>query len=214
MAKLILFQGDSVTDCGRYRGNDPVLPNQGLGSGYPMLVAGRLNADAPAAGYTVVNRGISGNRVVDLYARWKIDTLNLKPDILSILIGVNDTWHEKGSQNGVEPERYERIYRELLTWTKTVLPKCKLVLCEPFVLKFGAVAGDWLPEMAERGKIVRRLASESRALFIPFQSILNEAAAKSSPELILQDGVHPRLAGHQIMADAWVKAVRAKGWIK
>ena len=212
MAKKILFQGDSVTDAGRSRETD--LPsNQGLGAGYPMLVAARLNADAPGAGYVVVNRGVSGNRVVDLYARWKCDTLNLNPDILSILIGVNDTWHEKHWQNGVEPERYERIYRELLTWTGTALPECRIVLCEPFVFQIGVVAEDWVPEMKERSRIVRRLADEFHTLFVPFQSALDEAAAKSSPDLILGDGVHPRLAGHQIMADLWLKTVKEKGWL-
>lgn len=210
MGKMILFQGDSVTDCGRSRETN--LPdNQGLGAGYPMLVSARLNADAPAAGINVVNRGVGGNRVVDLYARWKIDTLNLKPDVLSILIGVNDTWHERGTRNGVEVPRYERVYRELVTWTREVLPECRLVLCEPFVLQFGAVAEDWVPEMAERGRIVRKLADESGSLFVPFQTVINEAAAKSSPELILADGVHPRLAGHQFLADAWIKAVREAG---
>jgi len=211
MGKFILFQGDSVTDCGRSR-EDNLQDNQGLGGGYPMLVAARLNADAPAAGIKVVNRGVSGNRVVDLYARWKIDALNLKPDVLSILIGVNDTWHEKGGYcNGVEVPRYEMVYRELLKWTKETLPNCKIVLCEPFVLQFGAVGKDWVPEMAERGKIVKKLAKEFGALFIPFQKVVKDAAKKSAPELILADGVHPRLAGHQFLADAWIKAVKEAG---
>ena len=98
-----------------------------------------------------------------------------------------------------------------MTWTREVLPECRLVLCEPFVLQLGAVAEDWVPEMAERGRIVRKLADESGSLFVPFQTVINEAAAKSSPELILADGVHPRLAGHQFLADAWIKAVREAG---
>ncbi len=210
MSKLILFQGDSVTDCGRSRA-DNLLDNQGLGEGYPMLVSAMLNGDEPGAGYKIINRGISGNRVVDLYARWKIDALNLKPEILSILIGVNDTWHEKGCGNGVEVPRYEKVYRELLTWTKEALPDCKIVLCEPFVLQFGAVGEDWLPEMAERGAIVKKLAAEFGAVFVPFQTVVRDAAAISKPELILADGVHPRLAGHQIMAKAWIKEVKAAG---
>lgn len=212
MSKKILFQGDSVTDAGRSR--EAGLPdNQGLGAGYPMLVAARLNADEPGAGYVVLNRGISGNRVVDLYARWKCDTLNLKPDILSILIGINDTWHEKAWQNGVEPERYERILRELLSWTKNTLPSCRIVLCEPFCFQIGVVAEDWVPEMKERSRIVRKLAQEFQTLFLPLQTALDKAAEKSSPDLILGDGVHPRLAGHQIIADEWLKAVKAEGWL-
>ena len=91
MSKVILFQGDSVTDCGRSREN---VFNGGLGSGYPTLIGARILADHLGEGYQIYNRGISGNRVVDLYARWKCDAIVLRPDIISILIGVNDTWHE------------------------------------------------------------------------------------------------------------------------
>lgn len=205
--KTFLLQGDSITDAGRNRENDAAR-----GNGYPTLIAAELMYEHPGE-VCVINRGISGNRVVDLYARWKIDALNLKPDVISILIGVNDTWHEFGAHNGVEPERYAKVYRELLAWTKSALPDCKIVLCEPFVSVFSAVTEEWLPEINERRRIVKELADEFGALFIPFQSILDEAIAKSSPELILMDGVHPRLAGHQVMADAWVKAVREAGWL-
>ena len=212
MVKTILFQGDSITDCGRVRENAQNL-SQAMGPGYPALVAARIKNDDWSKKYNFINRGVSGDRVVDLYARWKRDALNLRPDVISILIGVNDTWHEFGAHNGVEPERYAKVYRELLAWTKSALPDCKIVLCEPFVSVFSAVTEEWLPEINERRRIVKELADEFGALFIPFQSILDEAIAKSSPELILMDGVHPRLAGHQVMADAWVKAVREAGWL-
>ena len=127
--KIIVCQGDSVTDAGRNR--DQTEPNRGLGTGYPLLAAARMLAERPHDNLKFYNRGISGNRVVDLYARWKIDTLNYKPDLISILIGVNDTWHEYMRQNGVEVPRYERIYHELLEWTKAELPNVKLVLMEP-----------------------------------------------------------------------------------
>ncbi len=136
-SKKIFFQGDSITDAGRCRVN--VDPNIKLGQGYAQLTAAKLLAEYPEKNLEIFNRGISGNRSVDLYARWKIDALNLKPDVLSILVGVNDTWHGKNKNNGVGIKRYERIYRELLTWTREVLPECKLVLCEPFVLLTGAV---------------------------------------------------------------------------
>ena len=155
-----------------------------------------------------MNRAISGNRVVDLYARWKIDALNLKPDVLSIMIGVNDTWHEKARANGVEVPRYTRIYRELLEWTKATLPAIKLVLLEPYVLEFGAVGSDWIEEMAARTQVVRQLAKEFGATLIPTQDILNEAVKRAAPEHWLADGVHPLLAGHQLIADAWLKAVQ------
>lgn len=203
--KRILFQGDSITDAGR---NREVLPesNAGYGSGYPALVAARIFGDHLGNEYNIINRGISGNRVVDLYARWKDDCLNLQPDVLSILIGVNDTWHEKSRKNGVEVERYKLIYDMLLDWTVKTLPEIKLVLMEPFVLETGAVSADWLPEIAERGVVVKELAEKYNAVFIPCQQIISDAAAKAgADELILRDGVHPSVMGHQVLADAWLK---------
>lgn len=154
-----------------------------------------------------MNRGISGNRVVDLYARWKIDALNLNPDVLSILIGVNDTWHEFMYRNGVEVPRYAGFYRKLIDWTREKLPDCKLVLCEPFVLETGVVTPEWVQEMDQRRAAVKSLADEYGAVFVPFQSVLSAAAEKAGdPAKILGDGVHPTPRGHQLMADAWLKA--------
>ena len=206
LMKRILFQGDSITDAGRNRETLPES-NAGYGTGYPSFVAGRIFADHLGNDYNIINRGISGNRVVDLYARWKVDCLNLNPDVLSILIGVNDTWHEKSERkNGMEVDRYTQLYDMLLEWTVKTLPEIKLVLMEPFVLETGAVTADWLPEIAERGEVVRELAAKYNAIFIPCQQIINDAAAKAGAfELILRDGVHPSVMGHQVLADAWLK---------
>ncbi len=209
MSKIsILFQGDSITDCGRSREYANLRPGAGLGSGYPTLIAARLFCDHPEIEWNIMNRAISGNRVVDLYARWKIDALNLKPDVLSIMIGVNDTWHEKATGNGVEVPRYARIYRELLEWTKSTLPAIRFVLLEPYVLDFGAVGPDWIDEINARRQVVRELAKDFGAVLIPTQEILDEAAARTTKEYWLADGVHPLLAGHQLIADAWLKAVK------
>lgn len=199
----ILFQGDSVTDAGR---TGSCSPGTGLGGGYPLFVAGQLGSRYPDKEFEVLNRGVVGNRVVDLYARWKIDALNLRPDLISILIGVNDTWHEKGSRNGVEPERYERVYRELVSWTRKALPDVELVLCEPFMLPFGAADAGWTGEMRERGAIVRDLAAESGAVFVPFQRTLDEAAGLADGRHWLSDGVHPTCSGHALLAEAWLEA--------
>lgn len=207
--KRILFQGDSITDAGRSR---EALPesNIGYGAGYPALVAARIFGDHLGNGYNIINRGISGNRVVDLYARWKVDCLNLKPDVLSILIGVNDTWHEKNHQNGVEVERYKLVYDMLLDWTVKTLPEIKLVLMEPFVLVTGAVSEDWVPDIDARRVVVKELAEKYNAVFIPCQQIVSDAAAKAgADELILRDGVHPSVMGHQVLADAWLKYAAA-----
>ena len=205
MGKVILFQGDSITDVGRSR--DVEEPNLGLGSGYPFMAASYLRFHDADLDWQIYNRGISGNRVVDLYARWKIDALNLKPDILSILIGVNDTWHEKARQNGVEVPRYEMIYRMLLEWTRKELPETKLVLLEPFVFLSEVVEQNWIDEINARREVVKKLADEFGAIFIPLQSLFDEALKKNATTTYwLRDGVHPTSAGHQLITEAWLKA--------
>jgi lysophospholipase L1-like esterase len=204
---LVLFQGDSITDT--ERGRDAAGPNDrvGLGRGYVFLIASRLRARAPRDDLRFLNRGISGNRIVDLYARWKEDGLNLKPDLISILVGVNDTWHEFMRQAGVTVPKFERMYRQLLTETREVLPGTKLVLCEPFTLPCGVVTPAWTQDMALRRAAVRRLAQEFAAPFVPFQAAFDEAVKEAPPEYWAQDGVHPTAAGHYRMACAWLKVV-------
>lgn len=204
---VVLFQGDSITDWGRKR--DLPQPNDSgsLGGGYCGLIAARLLKDRPGDALQFLNCGISGNRIVDLYARWKVDTLNLKPDVLSILIGVNDAWHEFGSQNGVEVERYAQFYRMLLEWTRRVLPKIQLVLCEPFILPCGVITPVWYPDIAARCEVVCALAAEFKTVFVPFQSGFADATQRAPAEYWSADGVHPTLAGHQLMADVWLRAV-------
>ena len=213
----ILFQGDSVTDAGRTGCN-----TENLGRGYPLFVAGMLRSRYPDKGFDIVNRGIGGNRVVDLYQRWKIDALNLRPDVISILIGINDTWHEAFG-NGVEVDRFEMVYRALLQWTLKVLPDVRLVLCEPFMLTASQAAEghtpgknwapcdgwDWVPEMNQRRAIVKGLADEVGALFIPFQSILENALGRAPANHWLGDGVHPTPAGHALLAEEWISAAAA-----
>ena len=206
MKKTILFQGDSITDCGRVRDDNPNLYAQ-LGWGYPAHVASRLLADRRDPDLVFFNRGISGNRTPDLYARWKIDALNLEPDLLSILIGVNDTWHEFYHKNGVEVDRGARILDEILLWTRRALPACRILLMEPFVFPIGVANAEWLAEVKFRAAEVRRLAEKHGLAFLPLQERLEAAARDAgSQEFVLPDGVHPSLAGHQIIADAWLEA--------
>lgn len=209
----ILFQGDSVTDTHRTS-----LSFDNLGAGYPLFVAGALQSRYPDKCFEIVNRGISGNRVVDLYQRWKCDALNLKPDVISILIGINDTWHEKCWNNGVELDRFETIYRLLLQWTVKALPDVKLVICEPFMYtddkatedfehgKNWAPAEDWETEMVGRRAIVKSIAEEFGAVFVPFQDILDDALGRAPGNHWLLDGVHPTTAGHALLADEWIRS--------
>jgi lysophospholipase L1-like esterase len=207
----ILFQGDSITSCGRNRdaenhNNDVV----GLGNGYAMIAAAELLLARPAAGLKIFNRGVSGNRVVDLSARTKTDIINLQPDWVSILIGVNDTWHEKAHRNGVSVPTYERVYRDLLNEVRSSLPGVNFVLCEPFVLRCGVVTEDWVTEIDQRRSVVSSLSQEFGALFISFQSLFDEAVKVAPPEYWAADGVHPTAAGHMLMAKNWLKHLLPK----
>lgn len=195
----ILFQGDSITDCGRSKEKSPDQLPESLGRGYVSLLAERLE------GTEVLNRGISGNRIVDLYARWKPDALQLKPDLLSILVGVNDTWHEFTSGNGVEVPRYAAIYRMLLAWTVENLPGVRLVLCEPFVLPVDDARRQWRAEIDERCRVVAELCQEFDATLVPFQAEFDAALLREDAGYWAEDGVHPTMAGHHLLADCWMR---------
>ena len=214
MKPLILFQGDSITDVSRNRENDDYA-----GHGYPTLVKARLGYDAPGR-YDFLNRGISGNRVVDLYARIKLDIINLKPAYLSILIGVNDVWHELSRQNGVDAEKFRRVYDMLLTEVEEALPDIRLLILEPFVLPGTATADTeeaphrlktFEQEVAKRAAAAREVADKHHACFVPLQHRFDEAAQGMEPSYWLLDGVHPSAMGHELIARAWMEAFRSIG---
>lgn len=197
----ILFQGDSITDVGRYR-DDP----SNMGQGYPNLVAGRLGLQNPGR-YEFYNRGISGNRIVDLYARIKSDILNLQPDYMSILIGVNDVWHEKDWKNGVSSSKFKKIYSMLLEEVKEELPDIKMMLLEPFVLGGPATESSisWFrEEVGLRAAVVKELAAEFNLLFVPLQEDLDNLVEFAPATYWLSDGVHPTVYFHQYLADKWI----------
>lgn len=200
---VILFQGDSITDAGRSRRSTGPNDAAALGHGYPVLIGSALLADYPAANLKILNRGISGHKVPDLAKRWEKDTVELKPDILSILIGVNDIWHKlNGRYNGTVKD-YETGYRALLKGTRKSLPDVRIVICEPFVLRCGAVNDSWFPEFGQRRDVAKKLAEEMNITFVPFQAMFDEAAKKAPPEYWTRDGVHPTLAGHGLIAKTW-----------
>ena len=199
MIVLAPFDRGVVNDSGRSKEKSPAHLPDPHGHGYVSLLAGRL-ADAE-----VLNRGISGNRVVDLYARWKPDALHLQPDLISILVGVNDTWHEFTSGNGVEVPRYAAIYRMLLAWTVENLPGVKLVLCEPFVLPVDDTRRQWRAEIDERRKVVADLSRAFAATHVPFQTEFDAALLREDAGYWAEDGVHPTMAGHRLLADCWMR---------
>ncbi len=206
--EVILFQGDSITDAGRSR-EKAGTPNEqpGLGNGYAWFAAAELLVDRPTDNLKIFNRGISGNKVYQLAERWQADCLDLKADVLSILIGVNDFWHTLDGKYTGTVEVYERDYRALLGRTRKALPKVKLVLCEPFVLRCGAVNDKWFPEFDKYRAAARRIAEAFRTTYIPFQTMFDEAVKYAPPEQWAKDGVHPSPAGASLMAHEWLRVV-------
>jgi lysophospholipase L1-like esterase len=209
---VILFQGDSITDAGRSR--DPAkadAPNNqaGLGNGYAWLAAAELVVDRPGDALKTFNRGISGHKVFQLAERWSADCLDLKPNLLSILIGVNDFWHTLDPKLGYKGtvEIYEKDFSALVERTKKALPKVKLVICEPFVLRCGAVNDRWFPEFDRYRAASQHVAKSHHTTFVPFQTMFDEAVKYAPPAHWAADGVHPTSAGASLMAYFWLKAV-------
>lgn len=211
MSKVILFQGDSITDAGRDKQNP-----DSMGHGYPNLVKASLGFDAPGQ-YVFYNRGISGNRVPDVYARIVKDILNLKPDVMSLLIGVNDIWHGFHSENpnGTGAQRFEKVYNLLLDEITTELPGIKLMLIEPFVLKGKATDSteeyhrrweEFSSGVYQLAAIVRNIADERGIKFIPLQDKFDNACKNAPESYWLSDGVHPTPEGHELIKREWLKA--------
>jgi lysophospholipase L1-like esterase len=205
---IILFQGDSITDAGRDRNREQNANDPGaLGKGYVYLIAAQLLADQAGNSLKIYNRGISGNKVFQLADRWDKDCLKLKPDVLSILIGVNDIWHTLNGNYDGTVEKYEKDYRALLDRTRKELPKVQLVICEPFVLRCGAVNDKWFPEFDKYRAVAGKMAKEFNALFVPFQSMFDNAVKQAPPAHWAADGVHPSMAGAYLMGQEWLKVV-------
>ena len=205
---VVLFQGDSITDAGRNKQRQ--LPNDAasMGTGYVYILAAGILQELAAKELTIYNRGISGNKVYQLAERWQEDCLMLQPDVLSILIGVNDYWHMRQGRYDGTTKVYEMDYRDLLNRTKEALPEIKLVICEPFILPGTAAVDDsWLEPFGAYREIASRLALEFNAIWVPFQASFNEAQRTASATYWTGDGVHPSVPGCQLMAEAWLKAV-------
>ncbi len=191
----ILFQGDSITDGNRGRSADP---NHILGHGYVFIIAARHGAAFPDAKLDFMNRGVSGNTVLDLEKRWQKDELDLKPDVLSILIGVND------NGKGVPLDQYEQVYEKFIAEARAANPKLKLVLGEPFVKSTGKVNDG----IRKRQEVVARLAKKHSAALVRYQRVFDEAAKRAPADYWVWDSVHPTYRGHQLMADEWERVVR------
>ncbi|GAB2318754.1 SGNH/GDSL hydrolase family protein [Alkalibacterium sp. s-m-22] len=201
----LLFIGDSITDVGRDR-----MDGKDLGKGFPLMVASHLQSRYPAKRLTVLNRGIGGDSLKDLKRRWEDDCLIINPDIVTLLIGVNDTW--RNQNDGVELtdeelDEFESDYRFLL---KSLHQRtdARVILMEPFVLPYPKDRVGWRNDLDKRIQIVRKMARDYQTELIPLDGLLNAAGIRDGFSYYTgDDGVHPTVAGHGLIASSWLKAV-------
>lgn len=197
----VLFQGDSITNA--FCKPEEINEAYQLGNGYAFLIAAHLRLTQPTAGYVFFNRGISGNRIVNLVERWNADCLALQPKVVSLLIGINDTAHEVGGKPGSSLTDYEKHYRTLLTSVPA-----RFILCEPFVVQAGNVTPAWRENLLPRQHLVRKLAAEFGATFVELQAAFDAAARQMPAEYWIYDGIHPTAAGHALIARRWLEAMQ------
>ena len=204
----ILFQGDSITDAGRSEAH--YYPNQGagMGNGYVRHVVTDLLGNHPETKMKIYNRGISGNKVHQLSNRWNDDCLMLQPDVLSVLIGVNDFWHTLDWDYDGTLEVYHNDLVKLMERTKKALPNVKLIIGEPFVMHEGhaIVTEKWKGVFEGYQAAAKQVAQDFDAAFIPYQNIFDRALAEAPTSYWCPDGVHPSMAGNFLMAQAWKEA--------
>ena len=205
--KTFLFQGDSITDANR---DDENLDNFGLGCGYALLLASEVERNTKGK-IKFVNRGNSGDRITDVYARIKEDIINLKPDYMSILIGVNDVSHELTMNCGVKPEKFKKIYKMLIEEIKEELPEIKIIILEPFILKGAATEKRWNDFNSEVKKLAaasKQIADEYNLKFVPLQNEFDKVSSDGDTRYWSVDGIHPTAAGHQIIKEELQKAIK------
>ena len=203
----ILFQGDSITDAGRNRGSYYANSGGGMGGGYVFQIVADLLGKYPGKGFRFYNRGISGNKVYQLADRWEDDCLQLKPDVLSILIGVNDFWHTLTQNYEGTAKTYGSDLRALLDRTIKAYPDIKLILGEPFAVKGGtAINENWVKDFPDYQIAARKIAKDYKAILVPYQKVFDEALKVAPVSYWCWDGVHPSMAGAYLMKNAWLEA--------
>lgn len=200
---VVLFQGDSVTHASR--GADWV-PNIGLG--YAMIASSMFSVKYPEKQVEFVNRGFPGREVKDLETVWQEDCLDLKPNLVSLMMGINDCWRRYDKGVVTSPEEFEEKYREILDLTINTLNP-KIILMEPFLLPVTKEQLLWREDLDPKINIVRKLAIEYKTLFVPTDGLFAQACTKAPPAFWAEDGVHPTPAGHALIAKAWLDVVKA-----
>lgn len=216
-----LFQGDSITDGGRDRRRK--VKYLTFGQGYPYIITAKMEASFPMQKLQFSNHGISGNTLFDIQGRWHWDALDLKPDLISLLIGVNDIWKsvERNDISTFNYTEFKVTYVQMIKDALIKLPNIKIALCEPFILKGSHTADrwdEWTKGIKEIRTIVKSIADMFPAtiIHVPFQNVFDRVSKMYpdiDPAVWLIDGVHPMAPGHQLMADEWLKVV-AEGLIR
>jgi lysophospholipase L1-like esterase len=203
----LLFIGDSITDCERSKPVGEGLFGA-LGKGYVSYVDALLQSVYPELGIRVVNKGIGGNNVRDLKARWREDVFDQKPDWLSVMIGINDVWRQYDTPFipdwHVYLEEYEETLRSLVLETKPLVKG--LILMTPYYLESN-VEDKMRKSMDEYGAVVRKIASETGCLFIDTQAAFDKVLAELYSATLAWDRVHPTAAGHMVLARAFLREI-------
>jgi lysophospholipase L1-like esterase len=201
---IILFQGDSITDAGRKKDITRANNSRALGRGYAAMIAGDMLSNYPDLGLQFYNRGISGNKIPDLAERWKKDAIDLKPAVLSIMVGINDFWHTIafGSKYKATIKDYETGYRKLIEQSLTDIPGVKIVICEPFELR------KW-EKFDKYRKVTKKIAEDMKLTYVPFHSVFMKAIKSKGTDgkFWAWDGIHPTVAGHNLMRKTWRETV-------
>lgn len=206
---VILFQGDSITDAHRKRDDKNYNSASALGDGYAFMAASDLLFNHPEKELKIYNKGVSGNKVYQLAERWEEDCLELKPKVLSILIGVNDYWHTLVNNYEGTVKTYHEDLKNLLDRTKKRLPDVQVIIGEPFAIPgVSAVDDKWFPEFNGYRNAAREVSESFGAVFIPYQSIFEKAQKMAPGKYWTGDGVHPSVAGSRLMAEAWLETVK------
>lgn len=220
--KIILFQGDSITDAGRHRNRTENDVNIGLGDGYVTMIAGELTHKYPWL--SVVNRGISGDRIADTYGRWQEDTLNMKYDMLSFMSGINDVGFALRLGKGSDAKRFEYIYDRMIYEACESHPQAKLILGQPFVMRKDLAGTElakeyhndifmnwniWSDEIKLRGEIVEKISQKYGAIYVRFWDVLNKALENCSVDQLTIDCVHLTVTGNYVLAEAWKNATKS-----
>lgn len=204
---LILFQGDSITDMRRSKGGNV---NYSLGNGFVYIIASVLGMKCADKEYRVMNRGIAQDKVEDMEKRWQEDALKIKPDVISILAGINNIGAVLNNLGPESLQSFEEIYSGLIEETRLAMPDLSIIVCEPFSLPVGTRVRNWPKRkqlLSDVHDIIFSIAERSGAYYLKLQSAFENAALTKSYDYWMFDGVHPTPAGHGLIAKIWLDEI-------